>query len=152
MSEPIEITLAGDTLTAYELPVAKLQSWRQLARPIVDAQDGVIEELRAGTEAGDAKRIKEANQQFEKLIDTHLVLMLDLVLDWLPDQQKRDHYGERATTDEVLEAFFPLARIAYRSSVDFFLAMWQEVSIHGSPGNPTGTSSPDLSGESGTTN
>lgn len=152
MAESHEITLAGEAIIVYELPVAKMQQWRKRARPVVDQHESVLRELHAGTDAGDTARIEAANALFDTMIDENLVLMLDLTLDWLPDQSQRDRYTEAATMDEVLAAFFPLARLAYRSSSSFFLAMWRGISEAGSNANQTGTNSPDPSGESGTAN
>lgn len=152
MAQTITITLAGEEIECYELPVNKLQSWRKLARPIIDIQDEVVDTMREGSESNDTEQIKCANRMFEGMIDEYLSLMLDLVLEWIPDQSRRDRYASGATTAEVLGAFFPLARLAYRSSVDFFMAMLQDVLIAGSPSNQTGTNSPDPSGASGTAN
>lgn len=156
MSEEVEakptIVLGGEEIEISNLSVPKIQAWRKSARPIVEAHDAVIELTKKATAEGNAEDIKVASRRMDELVDDHATDMLNLVLDWLPDQARRDELAEKASMDEVLYNFLPLARRAYQASANFFGEMMFALSVNGLSESQTGTNSPDPNGESGQTN
>ncbi len=151
-NEELTIIIGGENFTVYDLSVAKIQAWRKAARPIVEAHDAVIELTKDATAEGNAEDVLAAHRHLDRLVDDHATDMLSLVLDWLPDQTRRDELAEKASMDEVLYNFLPLARRAYRASAGFFMDMVIGISKAGLNENPTGTNLPDTNGESGQTN
>lgn len=146
MSEHTTISLAGDEIEIHDLPIRKVQDWRKRARVILESQEVIAEGIQQLDDA-DASEFAPIYQKYVDLLDDHSETILDLVLDYLPDQGKREHYAEQVTEPEVLTAFFPLSRKSF-SNV-FFWEMVSAVLIHGSSDSPTETNSPGQSGESG---
>lgn len=153
MSEEVEakptIVLGGEEIEVFNLSVPKIQAWRKAARPIVEAHDAVIELTKSATAEGNSEDIQAASRHLDNLVDDHATDMLNLVLDWLPDQARRDELAEKASMNEVLYNFLPLARRAYQASANFFGEMMFALSVNGLSESQTGTNSPEVSGESG---
>lgn len=144
---PETIKLAGKEIEVLELPIRKNRAWRERARIPLSAQ----QELGVDAEKADnPAAVADLYQRYVAMVTEHSELILELVLDYLPDQSEREYYAENATEPEVLHAFIALVRLSF--STGFFIALTGAALLSGSAGPATGMSSPDPSGASGSTN
>lgn len=134
------ITLGKEEVEIFELPFIPNRHWCEKAMPILTADEAIArqEKMSDGYREYLGQQIDYGQQMF------------DLVLDFLPDQSKRDHYAALATSSEVLKAFYAVAQVAF--STGFFLGMYGGKWANGLTEPQTGTNSADPSGESGATN
>lgn len=137
-----KITLAGDELDIVELPARQNKAWRQRATEPLAIQRGLVRQA----ETGDASKAPDLYQEYVSLVNDHFDAIFDLVIERLPADQ-REHYADRATQTEILEAFLILVREAF--STGFFWALTGAAFLNGASAPATGTNSPDLSGDSG---
>jgi hypothetical protein len=138
------ITLGGKPVEVFDLPVRQNKQWKEraLAGPLA------AERQMLASQQG--QTVTEGYNAYATFVSDHLDDMLDLVLDFLPDQSQRDECANTATQEEVLEAFVVVTNIAFSTS--FFLRMYGGAWMTGSETPPTGTNSAEVNGDSGRTN
>jgi hypothetical protein len=141
------IILAGEEVEVYELPIRQNRAWRERAKVPLTAQKQLAEDAKA---ADDGLALASLYNRYIDMVDDYGDLICDLVLDYLPDQGRRDYYADRATEPEVLQAFIVLVRLAF--STGFFWALTGAALTSGSADPATGTNSPAPSGASGSMN
>lgn len=141
----VTIILGGETIEVYELPLRKNRAWceRALAGPLA-AERQLTESVKA------TESVPAAYNGYVTFVTDQEEVMAELVLDYLPDQERRDEYADKMTRGEVLKAFFDLANLSLASS--FFLTLYGAAWANGSPEATTGTNSPEPNGASGLTN
>lgn len=139
-----KITLAGEEVEIHELPFIPNRQWCDRAMPILTAEEALTQQVKAGAS------VAEAYNGFINLQIEHAQTMFDLVLDYLPDQSKREHYANAAKPSEIFPAFFTLAGVAFNNG--FFLTTYGAAWIAGEQQPATGTNSVEASGDSGHTN
>jgi hypothetical protein len=140
----VTITLGGETVEVYELPLRKNRAWceRALAGPLA-AERELSSQVKAGASLSDAYN------GYATFVSDQEDAMAELVLDYLPNQERRDEYADKMTRNETLKAFFDLANLSLASS--FFLTLYGAAWTSGSPEATTGTNSPEPNGASGLT-
>lgn len=138
-----KITLAGDEIEIHELPARQNKRWRERATAPLAIQRNMVRQAESGS--GGAV---DLYQQYVELVNEHFDAIFDLVIERLP-ADVQEHYAERATQTEILAAFLALVREAF--STGFFWDLVGVALTTGETGQPTGTSSPAASGESGQT-
>lgn len=138
------ITLAGDELEIVEMPARQNKAWRERAMVPLAIQRGLVHQA----ETGDASKAPDLYQEYVNLVNDHFDAIFDLVIERLPADQ-REHYADRATQTEILEAFLILVREAF--STGFFWDLVGASFLSGAAAQATGKNSPEANGESAPT-
>jgi hypothetical protein len=141
----ITVRLANQDVEIYTLPLRPNKAWRQRVMDNnLHEVFGVLDDLTP------EMTVSEAYKKLVQFLHDNTEMMLDAVLDYMPDSDMKNIVAGGARGGGGGVAFVEILKLAFNS--DFLAGLLGGLLTSGSQNTQTRTSSPDLNGASGQMN